>query len=339
MIADWKTGDESVTAPAAVSGYDNLPAGGQPLAASGDQSGRRALVTGTGGLGFQVASELARAGAHVIIAGRDPEKGAEAVKAITSRSSRGSVMFEQVDLASLESIRNLAGRLQSAPALDLLVNNAGIMSPPRRQTTADGFEAQFGVNYLGHFALTARLLPLLLRGRAPRVVSVTSLAHRYARMDFTDLQSERKYQPGVAYCRSKLAQALFVGELQRQSDRAGWGLTSVAAHPGFASTNLFGGGQQGRWLSHFLNTRIIAPLIGQSAEAGALPILHAATAPEVEPGGLFGPTGRFEMRGPPGPCQYARQALDQEVSARLWGISETLCGLEFAAGATGRADL
>lgn len=294
-----------------------------------NQGGRLALVTGTGGLGLHVAQELGRAGAQVIIAGRDAGKGEEALRSIRHFAPHASPEFEHVDLADLRSVANLADRLRDVPALDILVNNAGIMSPPVRKTTVQGFELQFGVNYLGHFALTGHLLPLLRRSASPRVVNVTSLAHRYGKLDFTDLQRERNYRPGEAYCQSKLAQALFARELQRRSDEGGWGLTSVAAHPGFASTNLFNN-QGGNSLLSFVSTRIVAPLIGQSARDGSTPITFAATMPEVTPGGLYGPTGRFEMRGRPGPVVYAEAALDEVVAKRLWETSEVLTDVRFA---------
>lgn len=291
--------------------------------------GRSALITGTGGLGVLVARELARAGAEVIIAGRDPSKGDEALRLVKAAAPQSSATFELVDLADLRSVAELAGRLRDRAALDLLVNNAGIMSPPTRKTTAQAFELQFGVNYLSHFALTGHLLPLLRRSSSPRVVNVTSLAHRYAKLDFTDLQRERKYRPGEAYCQSKLAQALFARELQQRSDEHGWGLTSVAAHPGFASTNLFKGEQGDKKLSSIISTRIVMPLIGQPAEGGAASIIYAATEADIAPGALYGPTGRFEMKGPPGKRDFAAPALDEAVAARLWEVSESLTGVRF----------
>ena len=288
-------------------------------------AGRVAVVTGTGGLGLETATALALQGAEVILAGRNPQKGAEAVDRIKNAWFGANASFRPLDLASLTSVADFAERLQAdVGQVDLLVNNAGIMSPPRRMTTADGFELQFGVNYLGHFALTARLLPLLRRSAAPRVVSVTSLAHRYATMNFDDPQSERRYQAGRAYCQSKLAQALFAVELQRRSEAAGWGLASLAAHPGYAGTDLFQNGAGALSLSNLLSRYVVIPLIGQSAEAGALPILFAATSKSAAGGELYGPTGFMSMKGPPGRNAFAAAAKDPQSASRLWALSEDL---------------
>lgn len=295
-----------------------------------DQTGRTALVTGTGGLGFQVAQQLARAGAHVIIAGRNASKGAEAVRSISAAAPAGSIAFESVDLASLQSIEALAARLADIPAIDVLVNNAGIMSPPSRKTTADGFELQFGVNYLGHFALTGRLLPVLRRSAAPRVVNVTSLAHRYAKLDFSDLQQEWSYRAGKVYCQSKLAQALFTRELQRRSDLEGWSLTSVAAHPGAAQTNLFQNDQASMSVMSRITTGVFLPLFGHSAEDGAASIIYAASTTDVSPGCLYGPTGLNKMKGPPGRQEFGKAALDESVAQRLWAVSEKLAQFSFS---------
>lgn len=296
------------------------------------QRGRTAVITGTGGLGFEAALALARAGARVIVAGRNPEKGVAAVNQIRAATPAATVEFEVLDLASLKSVAALAERLERhGSAVDLLINNAGVMSPPERQMTADGFELQFGVNYLGHFALTGRLLPLLRRSAAPRVVSVTSLAHRYAAIDFDDLQSVRRYRPGVAYCQSKLAQALFAVELQRRSDLLGWGLRSSAAHPGYAGTDLFQNGQGAKSLANLLSRHVIVPLIGQSASNGALPALYAATSPDAPGGELYGPTGFMEMKGSPGRRALAEAAKDSATASRLWGISEELVDTRFGA--------
>lgn len=293
-------------------------------------AGRIAVVTGTGGLGLETATALALDGAEVILAGRSPAKGADALRRIKEAWIGANVAFEPLDLASLRSVAGFAERLQTRVGrVDLLVNNAGIMSPPVRETTADGFELQFGVNYLGHFALTARLLPLLRRSIAPRVVSVTSLAHRYAVMDFDDLQSRQRYQAGRAYCQSKLAQALFAVELQRRSEQAGWGLASLAAHPGYAGTNLFQNGPGARSLSNVLSRYVVIPLIGQSAEAGARPILFAATSDSAAGGELYGPTGFMTMKGPPGRNDFAAAAKDPDMASRLWALSEELAQVGF----------
>jgi NAD(P)-dependent dehydrogenase (short-subunit alcohol dehydrogenase family) len=295
-----------------------------------DQTGRRMLITGTRGLAYHVARALVGAGASVIMAGRDPIGGARAVESIQQDLPLAQVSFEPVDLACLASVAELAGRVAAGGALDVLINNAGIMSPPVRKTTADGFELQLGVNYLGHFALTGRLLPLLLAVQAPRVVSVTSLAHRHGRLDFDDLQREKSYRPGEAYCQSKLAQALFVGELQRRSGAAGWNLKSLGAHPGFALTNLFKNEPGARSMLNLFGRYVVGPLVGQSAARGAEPIVHAATASEVHGGDLYGPTGRFEMMGPAGRCEFAPRSLDRSVAERLWAASEKMTGVRYS---------
>lgn len=290
-----------------------------------DQRGRTAVVTGTGGLGLEVARALIGAGAEVIVAGRNPAKGAQALAAI------GGGRFEAVDLASLASIADFAERLaaQGAP-IDLLVNNAGIMMPPQRQATEDGFERQFGVNHLGHFALTARLMPLLRKAQAARVVNVTSLAHRYTKLDFDDLQSERSYNGGKAYCLSKLAQALFTVEFQRRSDAGDWGVAAIAAHPGYAGTDLFQNQAGADSLLTRLSTKVVVPLLGQNAAGGALPILHAATAPDAAGGALYGPGGMFEMRGTPVRRAYAKTVHDPDAARRMWEASEAAVQLRLA---------
>lgn len=296
------------------------------------QKGRTAIVTGTGGLGYETALELARAGAKVIVAGRNPSKGAAAVDQIKKAVPEANVSFEAVDLASLASIAEFAGRfLSRGEAIDLLINNAGIMLPPTRKTTVDGFESQLGVNYLGHFALTARLLPLLRKAAAPRVVNVTSYAQHQGKINFDDLQAERRYHAGQGYFQSKLAQAIFAVELQRRSDAAGWGLMSNAAHPGYANTELFNNEMGRNNIFTILSHAIIIPLIGHSAAAGALPTLYGATAPQAKGATLYGPTGLMEMKGPPGVCKFAPLAHDADVARRLWDISEKLTGVRFDA--------
>lgn len=291
---------------------------------------RRAIVTGTGGLGFQVALRLAREGWDIVIAGRNAAKGGEALADIRAEVPGASVAFEMLDLASLASVAAFAGRRRDqGDPVDLLVNNAGIMSPPKRLLTREGHELQFGVNYLGHFALTARLLPLLLAAPSARVVSVTSLAMHHAKADFEDMACEHAYKPGVAYCRSKLFQAMFARELQRRSAQSGWRLSSFAAHPGFAATNLFGADQGPKGVQQIISKYVLGPLIGHSAEGGAMPILFAATSPEAQPGALYGPKGLFEMKGPPGLCKFARAANDPQACATLWEMSEALADVRF----------
>lgn len=295
------------------------------------QIGKVAIVTGTGGLGFETARVLVGLGATVIIAGRGAQKGRDAVDAIMSETPSGLVRFELLDLADLTSVRDFAVRmLHDVQGIDLLVNNAGIMSPPKRRTTIDGFEAQFGVNHLGHFALTGRLLPLLAKSNAAKVVHITSLAHHYGKLDFTDLQSERGYKAGVAYCCSKLATALFARSLQIRSDEEGWSISSMAAHPGYAGTNLIAAEQGADSVFSRISRRLIVPLIGQSASDGARAQLFAALSPDAIGGRLYGPTGFLQMKGRPGECSFGKSALDDTAADTLWHFSEELTGVRFA---------
>lgn len=290
-----------------------------------------AVVTGAGGLGLEAALGLARAGVSVIVAGRNAAKGEVALARIAAEVPRARARFEMLDLADLASVAALGRRLVAEDRpVDVLINNAGIMMPRQRRLTVDGFEAQFGTNHLGHFALTAHLLPLLRRARAARVINVTSLAHRQGKIDFDDLQAERRYNAGQAYCHSKLAVALFARRLNALAEHAQWPLTSVAVHPGFSGTNLFAAEQGSSSLLTFLSEKVAVPLLGQSAADGARPLLHAALAADVRGGALYGPTGFMEMRGPAGECAYGKAALDDAVAERLWQVSEQLTGVRFA---------
>ena len=292
------------------------------------QFGKMAVVTGaTGGLGYETALALAKSGAEVILTGRDDRKGQSAIEKISREVIGAKISYEHLDLASLASITDFAQRMGVRQSLDLLINNAGVMALPRRQTTVDGFEMQFGTNYLGHFALTARLMPLLRRSSGPRVVSVSSLAHRTGFIDFGDLQGARVYSPWKAYGQSKLACLIFALELQRRTDAGGWNLTSNAAHPGFSRTNLFASGPGGL-LS--VATDFAAPLFGHSAADGARPILFAATSPQEKPGAYCGPGRIGELRGAPAPALIMPQARDAATAARLWDVSEKLTGTSFA---------
>ncbi len=290
------------------------------------QQGRLAVITGaTGGLGFETALALARAGADVIVTGRNKDKGALAIKKIRQAAPRAQVRFELLDLASLASVRDFAASLNAAQnSLDLLINNAGVMQLPTRRLTENGFESQFGTNHLGHFALTVQLLPLLSRAPSPRVVTISSLAHRGGKIDFANLQAERAYKPWAAYQQSKLANLLFTFELQRRSEANGWGLTSLAAHPGFALTDLIPNGPGTKGIMAIVPK--VLRFLSHSAAAGALPTLFAATSPQAKPNGYYGPNGFYEMKGSPAPAFIAARAKNEAIARKLWEVSENLTG-------------
>ena len=303
-------------------------------------AGKLAVVTGgTGGLGFETALALAKAGARVIIAARNPAKGEAAVRAVRQAQAAADVAFRLCDLSSLESVRQFADDLLGAEQrVDLLINNAGIMAVPRRRETTDGFELQFGTNYLGHFALTGRLLPALQGGHGARVVYVASLAHRRGRIDFADPQG-KAYGAWKAYSQSKLAMLMGAIGFQRRSAALGWGVIGVAAHPGWAQTDIFTngpglGGPVG-WKERL--GKLVFPIFGQSAAAGALPILYAATAPGVQAGGYYGPDGFYELKGAPAPARIEPQALDVDAASKLWALSVHLTGVDPALMAEGQS--
>jgi NAD(P)-dependent dehydrogenase (short-subunit alcohol dehydrogenase family) len=290
-----------------------------------DQSGRVAVVTGANsGLGLATARDLAEAGATVIATARDTAK-AEAAKAkIGDRA--GSVEFRDLDLASLDSVREFAsGVAADHPRVDVLINNAGVMMTPKRQT-ADGFELQLGTNHLGHFALTGLLLDALSAGEASRVVTVSSIEHRPGKIDFDDLAWEHGYSPRPAYQRSKFANAVFGLELDRRLRAAGRPVISVLAHPGYSDTNLQTTGPRFP-VSAVL--RVSNFLLAQSADKGALPQLFAATAPGVSGGQFFGPDGFQQARGAPKEVQPVSRARDAETGRRLWEVSEELTGVSY----------
>jgi NAD(P)-dependent dehydrogenase (short-subunit alcohol dehydrogenase family) len=301
-----------------------------------DQSGRVAIVTGANsGLGLVTARELARTGATVVMACRNVDKGERAVDEIVAAIPGADVALEALDLGDLASVRDFAARVASErPAIDLLVNNAGIMGPPRGET-ADGFELQLGTNHLGHFALTGLLLEQLLAATGSRVVTVTSPMHRVGWISFDNLQRERRYERWTAYGQSKLANLLFARELQRRLVDASADTTSVAAHPGYAATHLqstgpgAGGGLASRAWTAMLSVgnRIYA----QSAEMGALPQLYAATAPDVPGGVLVGPSSFDQMRGHPKLVGSSGAGADMDVARRLFDVSAELTGVDYAA--------
>ncbi|CAN5512803.1 oxidoreductase [soil metagenome] len=298
-----------------------------------DLSGRTALVTGANsGLGLVTARELARKGANVVMACRDPGRGGAAVDGVRADVPGAEVRLEALDLADLSSVSALAERLPEK-RLDLLFNNAGIMAPPRNET-ADGFELQFGTNHLGHFALTGLLLERLLAGPAPRVVSVTSGAHWIGSIDFDDLQSEKRYWRWTAYGQSKLANLLFARELARRCEAAGTPLRSTAAHPGYSATHLqtsgptLGGGILNpiRKASFGLFNKVAA----QSDEMGALPQLFAAFE-EIPGGSLVGPDRFDQMAGHPKLVGSSGASKSTEAAGRLWDVSRELTGVGFEA--------
>src|SRR6202790_4137050 len=261
-------------------------------------NGKTAVITGaTGGLGYETALALAGAGAAVVLTGRDDVKGRNAIQRIRGELPNTKVSYETLDLANLASVADFANRFAAAHAsLDLLINNAGVMALPQRQATADGFEMQFGTNYLGHYALTAHLLPWLRRGNQPRVVNLSSLTHRRGAINFEDLQGTRSYSPQKAYSQSKLAMLMFALELQRRSNAGGWGLMSNAAHPGYARTDLIANGPGASGLLWQIN-KLLQPFASQSAAEGALPTLFAATSPEAKAAGYYGPNLFYELKG------------------------------------------
>lgn len=288
-----------------------------------------AVITGsTEGVGYEDALALSSAGWTVIMMGRNAQKGAESIAKIQQANPKAKVSFEKIDLADLSSIKAFASRMISrAEAIDLLINNAGVMTPPKRLETADGFELQFGTNHIGHFALTAQLLPLLCKSLGARVVTVSSIANREGQINFDDLQSKASYVPGKAYSQAKLANLMFALELQRQSEKHGWGITSIAAHPGVSRTNLLITGA-GRWSAAGM-ARTFLPFLFQPQSQGALPTLYAATSPEAKGGLYYGPNKMSETRGFPDIAKIPTQAEDRSVSIKLWDVSLKLAKVEF----------
>jgi NAD(P)-dependent dehydrogenase (short-subunit alcohol dehydrogenase family) len=298
-----------------------------------DLTGRTAVVTGANsGLGFESALALARAGADVVLACRDQAKGADALDRIVASAPDATVSLAPLDLADLASVSAFATAFAADhDGLDILLNNAGVMAIPRRET-ADGFEMQFGTNHLGHFALTAHLLDRLLARPGARVVTVSSAVAQMGRIRFDDLQGTGKYGKWSAYSQAKLANQLFALELDRRASGQGIDLISVAAHPGYAATNLQSVGPQmsGSSLMERL-TDVGNKIFGQSAAGGALPSLYGATAPGVSGGHYFGPGGFMAQRGAPKEVSFVKAAKNPVVARRLWEVSEELTGVTFGA--------
>jgi len=296
--------------------------------AMGDQSGKMAIVTGaTSGIGLVAAEALAAHGAEVIMAVRDTARGEAAAASILTRHPGAKLRVCALDLASLASVRAFAEREGELPHIDILLNNAGLGMQPVREVTVDGFERQFATNHLGHFALTGLLLTTLLRAPAPRVVTISSIAHNRGKMNWDDLQYEHGYTGRAAYGQSKLANLMFAQELAARADAAGSKLASIAAHPGVASTGFvkatkIPGFQQK--IGEFL-----IGVLGQSAEKGALPGLYAATMPDARNGQYWGPDGFMEVRGTPRLAKVAAHAAQREDWARLWAVSEGLTRVSY----------
>jgi NAD(P)-dependent dehydrogenase (short-subunit alcohol dehydrogenase family) len=299
------------------------------------QAGRRVLITGANsGIGLETARELARKGAEVIIAARSLDKANEAITRIHREIPSAALTPAIVDLASLASVREFsvwfAGRYPQ-PSLDLLINNAGVMAIPQRQLTVDGFERQFATNFLGPFALTALLFPYLRPQAGTRIVIVSSSITKFAKIDFNNLQSERRYKPmDQAYGQSKLADSLFALELQQRLSASASPIMTTAAHPGYAITNLQTSGPGNEPSLLRVVGSILKPFLSQDAAHGALPTLYAATAPQAHPGGYYGPDGPLELKGFPVAVSIPRLAQDGAAAKRLWKEAERLTGVPFS---------
>jgi NAD(P)-dependent dehydrogenase (short-subunit alcohol dehydrogenase family) len=301
-----------------------------------DQTGKFAVVTGANsGTGKEAAKRLAAAGARVVMAVRTISKGEAARAEILAEHPNAQLEVRRIDLADLASVREFAdGLIADESHLDLLLNNAGVMTPPTRMTTQDGFELQFGSNFLGPFALTVRLLPLLLAAPAPRVATMSSGASNFGRIHFDDLQWERRYRSEAAYSQSKLADLMLSNHLAKLAADRGWKLLSVAAHPGYTRTNLqtagasLGGGRAP------LYARLAMRLVpSQGVEIGTEPLLFAATSPEAKSGAYYGPDGTFGLVGPTKLAQATKRSLDSDANARLWSVAEELTGVALPAHA------
>jgi NAD(P)-dependent dehydrogenase (short-subunit alcohol dehydrogenase family) len=296
-----------------------------------DQTGKLIVVTGANsGTGQEATRRLAAAGAHVVMAVRTVAKGEQARAEILAQHPGAQLEVRRVDLADLASVREFAdGLFTGGTPIDLLINNAGVMAPPTRMTTADGFELQFGSNFLGPFALTVRLLPLVLAAAAPRVVTMSSGMANYGRIRFGDLQWEhRRYSPNFTYAQSKLADLMLARHLAATATQRGWNLMSTAAHPGFTRTNLqTAGASLGRDKPKRTPYNSLNILPSQEVGPGTEPMLYAATSPGAVNGGYYGPSGRFGLVGPTTTVRPPRSARDAATAARLWTEAERLTGV------------
>jgi len=301
------------------------------------QAGRRVLITGANsGIGWEAALELARRGAEIILPARTEAKADDAIARIRAQVPNAAIIPEILDLADLNSVHAFARRVAEmfpGQSLDLLINNAGVMAVPTRELTVDGYERQFATNYLGPFALTALLFWSIKPQPGSRIVTLSSGVSNQGKIEFDNLQSERRYSPMFgAYSQSKLADLIFQQELQRRLTAMGSPILSTGAHPGYAVTNLqvTGPGENMPFILR-LGTLILKPLASQDAAHGALPTLFAATSPEATPGGYYGPSGFQELKGYPVPAKITAAAKDVTLAKRLWAESERLTGVTFGA--------
>lgn len=302
-----------------------------------DMRGRVAVITGASdGIGYALAGRIARAGADLVLPVRNLDKGRMAVEGIRTTAPGVDVQLLPLDLSSLQSIADFADNLvRAGRPINVLINNAGVMSPPERRTTVDGFELQWGTNHLGHFALTARLLPLLVAGKA-RVTTQSSVSAQMNGINWNDLNFDQSYSDSKAYSQSKIANLMFAFELDRRSKAAGWAITSNASHPGVTPTNLLRAQPdmgRSRDTTGFRMVKALSRvgLLNRSAEEGMLPALYAATHPRAEGGKFYGPGGLLHLSGAPAEQRVYRPARDAAEAARVWDVSETLVGVRFAA--------
>jgi NAD(P)-dependent dehydrogenase (short-subunit alcohol dehydrogenase family) len=298
------------------------------------QGGRRVLITGANsGIGFETALELARKGAEVILPARSLQKAQDAADRIRKEVPGAQVTASLLDLASQESVREFTrwfSERYPGASIDILINNAGVMAVPKRELTVDGFERQFATNFLGPFALTARLYPYMRQTSGNRIVVVSSSATKWARIDFSNLQSERKYSPmSQAYAQSKLADSIFALELNRRLSNARSPIVAVSAHPGYAITNLQTSGPGKEFSPFRLLGMALKPLLSQDAAHGALPTLFAAASSDAKPGAYYGPDGLFELKGFPKEISIPSAARIVGDGSRLWETAEHLTGIAF----------
>ncbi len=309
----------------------------KPDIAVPDLTGQFVIVTGASdGIGLGLAGRLAAAGADVVMPVRNPAKGVAALERIRAATPGANVSIRELDLSSLASVATFSARLNAeGRPIDLLINNAGVMTPPTRQVTPDGLELQLGTNYLGHFALVAHLLPLLRAGKA-RVTSQVSFGAAQGAFNWDDLQWAQKYVPMRAYNQSKLALMIFGLELDRRSKAGGWGITSNVAHPGITATNLLAAhpemGRDGDTVAVRMIRRLSrGGVLAQTVEGGLLPALYAATSPRATGGLFYGPSGLAHLAGAPAVQKIYKPATNKADATRLWGLSEQLAGVRFPA--------